>query len=983
MIEIVDSVMIRDGIRIVGGMHAVIRNGASSEPSLIIPSSFSLDSLSVVIVVEATRFLEIRNVNVSIGSSVPSLVFLSATQATILLRDEPITGSKSSLARNVEESEDCFTPGYAVFGLFPEGFERKRRMKTCVIQKSSIERRSESVLANMKWWLPLVIVVAVVLLTVIGIVVSNRGRSLARMGSHSRQVWLFSDFLVILRHHSMETSRKNDLNFLNRPCFSAALKEITNRCQNILSQLNLPPSASTSLDERGKPNSQVFTQESHLSTSLYNESSLHSTQNNPPLSFGSNSEQSFESEDTHLSTQMPPPPSLDSIDLDDQNTDSAISPSDRRRQACLQLLELIHDIRSKRTDTGETDWDPTAVFENPQTDSTVERPRERFDDTIFDSMNLVFIYGCLKECNEIFEQTGNWHHLALTPLNVTKLTHTLLSDDPVLSDLAHIHLFHLLKTVPDQSMIVSTVFPIMRRSQREMNDQATHVWISILAYSIDLLLWDSLSHDWTDTDWIAVFSHKWMSQIHLPLAVAGLIHVLERFQENPPFSFQRSSSLVGSFNKSNNFVNGLVHRIKFDPHYFDSDKTPSLFSAVLLCCAAEDKPIPRCIVNKVSEFVGSMEFEFSEFMLSFSPYIKILQCKPRFASTLPLPLLCERLVREVLTGKDETLIQCLPQLFVCSDSATFIGFLHPFILRGFGSVLLRHADTEFQSVVPRIFLFRLTNVADWECFLATLSVYQLVPSSQIVETANAILQLYLAGNFTPHSLVSILSFVSMLSEYLINTASLQSVVRLYRLLTRIKSTSSTDHRIELINELWTLTMACLDKFRSSLPLTFFDACFRTLENECHTHLHSTSPHEPEQLPTRELNSMNSFARIVNREGVNKAVLDAIIVPMLPHILDSSLSPVSAFRNLSLPMLSKIFVPANAERVLDWCRLGVVECVMKAIETSSSLDEYEMGRRMDRIHNDRRNFNLQLDHLFHFDTSVANLGIDLFEKYRER
>ncbi|KAK2947114.1 putative Dynein axonemal heavy chain 6 [Blattamonas nauphoetae] len=106
MIEIVDSVMIRDGIRIVGGMHAVIRNGASSEPSLIIPSSFSLDSLSVVIVVEATRFLEIRNVNVSIGSSVPSLVFLSATQATILLRDEPITGSKSSLARNVEESED-------------------------------------------------------------------------------------------------------------------------------------------------------------------------------------------------------------------------------------------------------------------------------------------------------------------------------------------------------------------------------------------------------------------------------------------------------------------------------------------------------------------------------------------------------------------------------------------------------------------------------------------------------------------------------------------------------------------------------------------------------------------------------------------------------------------------------------------------------------------------------------------------------------
>ncbi|KAK2943991.1 hypothetical protein BLNAU_21080 [Blattamonas nauphoetae] len=105
-IEIVDSVRMNDGIRIVGGMHVVIRNGTSSEPSLIIPSSFSLDSLSAVIVVEATGFLELRNVDVWIESSDPSFVFISATQATIILREGIITGPKSSPTRNEEASED-------------------------------------------------------------------------------------------------------------------------------------------------------------------------------------------------------------------------------------------------------------------------------------------------------------------------------------------------------------------------------------------------------------------------------------------------------------------------------------------------------------------------------------------------------------------------------------------------------------------------------------------------------------------------------------------------------------------------------------------------------------------------------------------------------------------------------------------------------------------------------------------------------------
>ncbi|KAK2959754.1 hypothetical protein BLNAU_5243 [Blattamonas nauphoetae] len=105
-IEIVDSVTMNDGIGIVGGMHVMIRNGTSSEPSLIVPSSFSVDGMSEVIAVEATGFLEIRNVDVLIESSDPSFIFLSATQATIILREGSITGPKSSPTRNDEESDD-------------------------------------------------------------------------------------------------------------------------------------------------------------------------------------------------------------------------------------------------------------------------------------------------------------------------------------------------------------------------------------------------------------------------------------------------------------------------------------------------------------------------------------------------------------------------------------------------------------------------------------------------------------------------------------------------------------------------------------------------------------------------------------------------------------------------------------------------------------------------------------------------------------
>ncbi|KAK2956171.1 hypothetical protein BLNAU_8951 [Blattamonas nauphoetae] len=269
----------------------------------------------------------------------------------------------------------------------------------------------------------------------------------------------------------------------------------------------------------------------------------------------------------------------------------------------------------------------------------------------------------------------------------------------------------------------------------------------------------------------------------------------------------------------------------------------SFAESTLLCCAVDNRPIPPCIVNKVSEFVRSVEFDFSHFMLSFSPHLLILdERKPRFAATLPLPLLCERLVHEVLTGNDESLIQCLPKLHLCSDSASFFCFIHPFIIRGLGSIILQHADKGFQATVFVLFSYLLKEArARLEWLPTSLSVSRVIPSSQIVDTATAFLQLYFDRLTRSTFLPPLLEVIAQLSAFSISTASLQSVVRFFRLLTRLLSISH---------------------------------------------------------PTNQ--------------------------------------------SIALLILSKLCAPANAGLVLDLCRWGVVALVVKAVEASSSLDEYEMG-----------------------------------------
>ncbi|KAK2944252.1 hypothetical protein BLNAU_20815 [Blattamonas nauphoetae] len=170
-------------------------------------------------------------------------------------------------------------------------------------------------------------------------------------------------------------------------------------------------------------------------------------------------------------------------------------------------------------------------------------------------------------------------------------------------------------------------------------------------------------------------------------------------------------------NSSNNFVDGLVRRIQ---HY--------LFSAALLCCAVDNRPIPPCIVNKVSD-----------------------------------QLLC---------------------------------FIHPFIIRGLGSIILQHADKGFQATVFVLFSYLLKEArARLEWLPTSLSVSRVIPSSQIVDTATAFLQLYFDRLTRSTFLPPLLEVIAQLSAFSISTASLQSVVRFFRLLTRLLSISHPSLRI--------------------------------------------------------------------------------------------------------------------------------------------------------------------------------------------
>ncbi|KAK2960663.1 hypothetical protein BLNAU_4318 [Blattamonas nauphoetae] len=127
--------------------------------------------------------------------------------------------------------------------------------------------------------------------------------------------------------------------------------------QIVLNEPDTPPPLPATPNEQHRPSSLVFREVSHLSTTLHDESTFCSLQNPAPSSFGNITITTLEAEDTHLSTQMPSPPSL-GRDYDIEITsESTLSPSEDRKQTCLHLLEMMEDLRRRRTDEHEEEWD--------------------------------------------------------------------------------------------------------------------------------------------------------------------------------------------------------------------------------------------------------------------------------------------------------------------------------------------------------------------------------------------------------------------------------------------------------------------------------------------------------------------------------------------------------------------------------------------------------------------------------------------------
>ncbi|KAK2950295.1 hypothetical protein BLNAU_14787 [Blattamonas nauphoetae] len=93
------------------------------------------------------------------------------------------------------------------------------------------------------------------------------------------------------------------------------------------------------------------------------------------------------------------------------------------------------------------------------------------------------------------------------------------------------------------------------------------------------------------------------------------------------------------------------------------------------------------------------------------------------------------------------------------------------------------------------------------------------------------------------------------------------------------------------------------------------------------------------------------------------------------VLPNLVSPIPAFRNAALVLLSKVCEMANCGMVVDLCRFGVVECVIAGVEASSSLEEYEIGVSILGSILQTLTFSDSIDEMASFDFSAL---LDQFE-----
>ncbi|KAK2950274.1 hypothetical protein BLNAU_14766 [Blattamonas nauphoetae] len=557
-----------------------------------------------------------------------------------------------------------------------------------------------------------------------------------------RGEWLFSDFLTVLQQLSKDDFGMNDLTFLNKPCFSSAMNEIAEICKRILnkSDSHQSPPPPPQLEE-SPPSSLVFSEASFRWTSVHDEFTIRSTQEPTLSSHDSDMEENTHSEHTHLSTQISSPPSHenDKIDID---IESSVSPTEQRRNSCLRILTWIQIIRSKRTDTGETDWDQDTLLETLPGWSRDEVTRDHFDHTIFDSVDQYDIVRLLAECNAIFVQTGNLNHLTLTPQYLTKLTLFILSETGFFGDMSVNHLRILLYAATNQREIVSTVFPLLQNAFRRTNENACDSLLWVIVKELQMNGLDSvLLASWADADWIAFFSHRWISLNSLRLFLAIMIDIIWFSVPNRKSHSASNLALTQLFSVSNNILSRSNTLITlFSKSDILGHFEPHCICAISLCFVAYNEPLPSSIHDSL------VHFYLTDPHFSTIPILRLLSTSnkmDRFLSSFPTDIVIEKEFSRILFIFDN---HCSLDIYLLCNlfgRDNFLMFLRPFLLRAlFGEAnqqLVEHATEMTRFKCDQAWFKLLMLVMEAEIWFMEGSVSHLKQEARFHQTCREVL----------------------------------------------------------------------------------------------------------------------------------------------------------------------------------------------------------------------------------------------------
>ncbi|KAK2963518.1 hypothetical protein BLNAU_1561 [Blattamonas nauphoetae] len=743
-----------------------------------------------------------------------------------------------------------------------------------------------------------------------------------------RSEWLFSDFLTVLQQLSKDDSSANDLTFLNKTCFSSAMKRIAGTYQSILNQPDTLPSTlvAQSLYEQHHHSSLVFREVSHLSTTLHDESTLHSTQNPTPSSFGDSRERTLDSEDTDLSTQMPSPPSHSS-DIDDLHSESSISREEQRRKGSLRILNLIHEIRSRRIDTSETDWDATPFRDSGNFDESEIAPRDHFDDTIFDVINQFDIGVNLYKCQSICEETGNLTHLTITQNYLTKLTHFIVSETGFFGEFAAIHLNQLLSTVPDSGEIVSTVFPLLRNAFYRSNENACISLLDVTALEMEMNGNHSMIlASWTDADWIAVFSFRWIRLRSLSHFLSYMVDILResvRCRQSPSTS---SLSLLRLFSASNHITSQSerITRINAKPD-IDNHTGSHIILALILCHAVQDERLPSSLNDAMINFHHT-DPSFSTLPLLFILLPAKHQLR-RFRSSFHADFVFEKELSRMLLMFDGNCVQDLCILWSFFPPRDYLMFLHPFILRGLGSVLHQYKRSKTSTTASSFMEILLLSTSRPSSHSDSVQLFVSFPSDQIVEFSIAlILDLFERSPFSTHEASKeqlSLQLITTLASHSLHTASATSLNRWFKTFHRLFLTSGQKSD-EFESALWVLMTLCSSQLRLRLPPFAFDSLFGAVSP---TLLQPPVRWNAQILSQRswELFDMSLQTEMWSVEDRRKfRVEEKKRRWFSKEVLLNLVSHVPALRNIALVLLSRVCVQASRGVVLDLCRFGIVD-----------------------------------------------------------